>query len=59
MSRAPATPGPEQVLPARLRRLAQAVERLAVGGRTDPEQVVIAKMTIARDLRRLAAEVER
>ena len=31
MSRAPATPGPEPVLPARLRRLAQAVERLAVG----------------------------
>jgi hypothetical protein len=59
MSRAPATPGPEPVLPARLRRLARAVERLAVGGRTDPEQVVIAKMTIARDLRRLAAEVER
>jgi hypothetical protein len=59
MSRAPATPGLEPVLLARLRRLAQAAERLAVGGRTDPEQVVIAKMTIGRDLRRLAAEVER
>jgi hypothetical protein len=46
-------------LPDRLRALARAVERLAVGGRTDPEQVAIGKQLIARDLRRLAAEVER
>jgi hypothetical protein len=59
MTEAVAVRAPHPRLPERLRTLAQAVERLAVSGRTDPEQVVIAKMTIARDLRRLAAEVER
>jgi hypothetical protein len=59
MTRCTPVRAPEPRLPDRLHTLARAVERLAVSGRTDPEQVVIAKMTIARDLRRLAAEVER
>jgi hypothetical protein len=44
-------------LPDRLRALARAVERLAVGGRTDPETVLLAKLTIARDLRLIAKEM--
>jgi hypothetical protein len=50
---------PAQRLPDRLRALARAVERLAVGGRTDPEQVAMAKQLIARALRRIAVEVDR
>ena len=50
---------PEQRLPDRLRTLARAVERLAVGDRTDPEQVAMSKQLIARDLRRLAMEFDR
>ena len=34
--------------PTRLRTLARAVERLGVSGRTDPEQIVMAKQLIAR-----------
>ena len=43
----------------RLRRLARQVERLAVSGRTDPEEIAITKQLIARDLRRLAVEIGR
>lgn len=43
----------------RLRDLARQVERLAVGGRTDPETIVLGKLTIARDIRRIAREIER
>lgn len=50
---------PEPCLPERLRTLARAVERLAVGGRTDPETILLNKLAIARDLRRLAAAQER
>ena len=39
-----------------LRVLARRVERLAVAGRTDPEQVVSEKQLIGRALRRLAKE---
>ena len=42
-----------------LHRLAREVERLAVGGRTDPEQVLLAKCGIAGELRRLAREIGR
>jgi hypothetical protein len=49
----------EPRLPDRLRALARAVERLAVGGRTDPETIVLAKLELARELRALAAEQER
>ena len=45
--------------PTRLRTLARAVERLGVSGRTDPEQIVMAKQLIARDLRRIAVEIGR
>ena len=50
---------PEPRLPDRLRTLARAVERLGVAGRTDPEAILLNKLAIARDLRRLAAEQER
>lgn len=43
----------------RLHDLAHQVERLGVGGRTDPETVVLGKLTIARDLRRIAKELDR
>jgi hypothetical protein len=39
--------------------LARQVERLAVSGRTDPEEIAITKQLIARDLRRLAVEIGR
>lgn len=39
-----------------LRTLAHRVERLAVSGRTDPEEVVSEKQLIGRALRRLAKE---
>ncbi len=37
-----------------LHRLARVVERLGVSGRTDPEAVVVAKLSAAAELRRLA-----
>jgi hypothetical protein len=46
-------------LPDRLRALAGRVERLGVSGRTDPEQIVVEKLSVARALRRLAAEEPR
>jgi hypothetical protein len=45
--------------PVRLRILAGMVERLAVSGRTDPEQVTLGKLLIGAQLRRLARELER
>ena len=54
-SRRPDATGPSD----RLHRLAREVERLAVGGRTDPEQVLLAKCGIAGELRRLAREIGR
>ena len=45
--------------PARLRMLAGMVERLAVSGGTDPEQVTLGKLIIAGQLRRLARELDR
>lgn len=48
---------PEPSASDRLRVLARAVERLGVSGRTDPETIVLTKLTIARDLRRLALEL--
>ena len=49
---------PEPRPPERLCTLARAVECLAVSGRTDPEQIEVAKLSIARHLRRLACELE-
>jgi hypothetical protein len=43
-------------LPDRLRALAHRVERLAVSGRTDPEQIIVEKQLVARALRRIAQE---
>jgi hypothetical protein len=43
----------------RLRILAAAVERLGTSGRTDPETTVLAKLSVAAELRRLAAEMDR
>lgn len=43
----------------RLRRLARAVERIGVSGRTDPEEIVLAKLTIARELRGIARDIDR
>lgn len=51
-----AQPAPAPSLPERLRALARRVERLAVSGRTDPEQICIEKQMLARALRRLAKE---
>jgi hypothetical protein len=44
--------------PVRLCLLPGMVERLAASGRTDPEQIVTSKFLIARQLRRLARELE-
>jgi hypothetical protein len=41
----------------RLHRLARLVERLGVAGRTDPEQIVLGKLAIAGEMRRLAREI--
>ena len=61
MTRAAAKPEPmphhEPTASERLHVLARAVERLGVSGRTDPETVLIAKMTIAGALRAIAAEM--
>ena len=35
----------------RLRDLARRVERLGIGGRTDPEEVTVYKLTVAAELR--------
>jgi hypothetical protein len=59
MTRPVTLPAPGPRLPDRLRTLARAVERLGVSGRTDPEAILLSKLAIARDLRRLAAEQER
>jgi len=59
MTRPVTLAAPEPHLPDRLRTLARAVERLGVAGRTDPEAILLKKLAIARDLRRLAAEQER
>jgi hypothetical protein len=50
---------PEPSRSAQLVELAGAVERLGVSGRTDPEQIVLARHTIARALRRMAKEIDR
>jgi hypothetical protein len=41
----------------RLRELARRVERLPLGGRTDPEQIVLGKLAIAGELRELARAI--
>jgi hypothetical protein len=43
----------------RLHELARKVERLGVSGRTDPESIVLGKLSIAGELRRLAREIGR
>ena len=48
---------PDDTPPAKLRRLARAVELLAVAGRLDPEEIAITKQLIARDRARLAMEL--
>lgn len=42
----------------RLRDLATRVARLAVAGRTDPETIVVEKLTVAAEMRRLARAIE-
>lgn len=42
-----------------LRALASRVARLACSGRTDPESITVEKLTVAAEMRRLAAELER
>lgn len=42
---------------SKLRALARQVERLGVGGRTDPEAITIAKLTVAHEMRQLAREI--
>ena len=49
---------PELPAHVRLLRLARQVERLGTSGRTDPETVVLSKLGIAAELRRLAAAME-
>lgn len=41
----------------RLHRIARGIERLGVSGRTDPETITIAKLTLARDARKIAREL--
>jgi hypothetical protein len=41
----------------RLHELARRVERLGVAGRTDPETIVLGKLTIASELRELARTI--
>ncbi len=53
--RRPSEPTP----PQRLRELARRVSRLACSGRTDPESVVIEKISLSAELSRLARELER
>jgi len=48
----------EQAPAARLMTLAREVERLAVGGRLDPEAVVVAKLDLAHRIRSLARELD-
>lgn len=43
----------------RLRQLAARVAKLGVVGRVTPESVLIEKLTLASELRRLAVELER
>ncbi len=50
---------PEPTPPERLRQLASRVARLGVSGRTDPETITLEKLTLAQQMRRLAAELER
>jgi hypothetical protein len=45
--------------PVRLRLLAGMVERLAIDGRTDPEQATLGKLLIGAQLRRLSRELDR
>lgn len=49
---------PDQGPGDRLRALASRVSRLAVAGRLDPEHVVVEKLTVAAEMRRLAREIE-
>ena len=49
-------PVPEPSLAERLHHLARRVERLGVSTRLDPEQTTLEKLSVARDLRRLAQE---
>jgi hypothetical protein len=58
MYRAPAY-APLPTRADRLRALARAVERLGTSGRTDPETTVLAKLSLAAELRSLARELER
>lgn len=55
----PTTPLALQTAAQRLHDLARQVERLGVSGRTDPETIVLGKLTIARDIRRIAKELDR
>ena len=55
-SRSGPMPRPEPSVPDRLRSLAWHVERLG-SGRSDPEQILQAKMTISSALRAIAAEM--
>jgi hypothetical protein len=41
----------------RLHELARRVERLGVAGRTDPERILIEKLTVAGELRQLAMAI--
>jgi hypothetical protein len=42
----------------RLHELAHRIERLGVAGRTDPETIVLGKLTIASELRELARTIK-
>jgi hypothetical protein len=52
-SRRPDASGPSD----QFHRLAREVEHLAVSGRTDPETILLGKLSIAGELRRLAREL--
>jgi hypothetical protein len=51
-------PAPQPHPSDRLHELARRVARLAVAGRTDPEAVVVAKLTIVGEMKALARELE-
>lgn len=49
---------PTPALPDRLREIAGDVRRIGCGYRSDPEAIAMAKDKVAKDLARLAREVE-
>lgn len=50
---------PEPSAAERLRQLATRIARLGVAGRTDPEAIVVEKLSVVAELRAMARAMER